>query len=136
MPAEHCGRRHDIYVSSCSHTHGVAPKGKWVVVASARVEGSTKGLNALAIAKRELGAVLPLLRPSRKLLAEVVPYYEPQENGPERLFVLRELPMARTTIPVVCLSTARVKPQVLIASLVSAPLPCLPHRIMRRDFLL
>ena len=88
IPAEHCGRSHDIYMSSYSHTHGVAPKGKWVVTASTRIDGSADGADALVIAKRELAAVLPLLKPSRKLLAEVVPYNEPLERVPDRLLVL------------------------------------------------
>jgi len=74
MPAAHTGRNSDVYVASYSSQHGVTPKGKWLVVASARVEGSTEGLDALTVAKRELAAVLPLLTPSRMLLAEVVPY--------------------------------------------------------------
>ena len=88
MPAVHCDRSNDIYVSSYSTLHGVAPKGKWVVVASTRVEGATDGLEALAVAKRELASVLPLLKPTRKLLAEVVPYHEPRDDVPERLLVL------------------------------------------------
>ena len=39
LPAAHCERQTDVYLSSYSSTHGVAPSGKWVVVASARVEG-------------------------------------------------------------------------------------------------
>ena len=77
MPADSCGRKHNVYVSSYGHTHGVAPKGKWVVTASTRIEGCTGGLDALDVAKRELAAVLPLLKPSRKLVAEVTPYYTP-----------------------------------------------------------
>lgn len=89
MPAAHTGRSSDVYVSSYTSQHGVAPKGKWIVVASARVEGPTKGLDALAVAKRELAAVLPLLKPTRKLLAEVVPYYEADESvALERLVVM------------------------------------------------
>ena len=87
LPAAHCGRQHDIYLVSVGPTHRVAPKGKWVVVVSARVEGDATG-DALAVAKRELSAALPLLRPSRKLLAEVVPYYEPAEDGIDGLHVL------------------------------------------------
>lgn len=34
MPSAHCGRRSDVYVSSYGASHGVAPKGKWVVSAS------------------------------------------------------------------------------------------------------
>lgn len=89
LPAAHTGREHDIYMVSVGPTHGVAPKGRWVVVASARVEGPTDGLSALAVAKRELAAVLPLLKPSRKLLAEVTPVYEPNEEAQlEALHVL------------------------------------------------
>ena len=36
----------------------------------------------------ELASVLPLLKPTRKLLAEVVPYHEPRDDVPERLVVL------------------------------------------------
>ena len=65
---------------SVGPTHGVAPKGKWVVVASAIVEGDTEGLDAIAVAKRELSAVLPLLKPTRKMFAEVTPYLEPKAD--------------------------------------------------------
>lgn len=89
MPAAHCGRSSDVYVASYSSQHGVTPKNKWVVVASARVEGDTEGMDALAIAKRELASVLPLLKPTRKLLAEVTPYYEPnEESAEEQLLVM------------------------------------------------
>jgi Rab GDP dissociation inhibitor len=81
VPGAHCGRSHDVYLVSLGSLHGVAPKGKWVVVASARVEGSTDGLDALGVAKRELAAVMPLLKPTRKLFAEVTPYYEPDEDA-------------------------------------------------------
>ena len=92
LPAAQCaGRQSDVYLVSLGPTHGVAPKGKWVVVASARVEGDADG-DALAIAKRELAEVLPLLKPTRRLLAEVTPYYEPSTEGeappPEGLHVL------------------------------------------------
>ena len=80
LPAAHTGRSSDVYVASYSSTHGVAPKGKWVVVVSAKVEGATAGLDALSIAKRELAAVMPLLKPSRKLIAEVTPYCEADES--------------------------------------------------------
>ena len=46
-------------------------------------------MDALAIAKRELAAVLPLLKPSRKLLAEVRTVYQPTPAGvPDGLHVL------------------------------------------------
>jgi len=90
MPAMQCGRAHDIYMVSLGPTHGATPKGKWVVVASARVEGSTDGLDALAVAKRELAAVLPILKPTRRMFAEVVPYLEPrQEVQIDNLHVMR-----------------------------------------------
>jgi len=81
LPGRHCGRAHDVYLSAYGALHRVAPKGKWVVVVSARVEGSTEGLDALEVAKRELAAALPLLKPTRKLFAEVVPYYEPSADA-------------------------------------------------------
>ena len=62
MPAAQLGRKSDVYMSSYGPSHGVAPKGKWVVVASARVEGDVDGMDAMAVAKRELAAVLPLLK--------------------------------------------------------------------------
>ena len=74
-------------LTSFSSGHGVVPKGKWLAVATARVEGETDGLSALAVAKRELAAVLPLLKPARKMLAEVVPHME-GNAPPERLLVL------------------------------------------------
>lgn len=61
-------------------------------MASARVEGPTEGLEALAVAKRELAAVLPLLKPTRKLFAEVTDYQEPEADAQlERLLVLSSL---------------------------------------------
>lgn len=89
VPAAHTGRHSDIYMSAYGPTHGVAPAGKWFVVVSARVEGDYKGKDALTVAKAELAAVLPLLKPSRKLLAEVVPYYEPDvDSQPSNLHVM------------------------------------------------
>jgi Rab GDP dissociation inhibitor len=89
LPAAAIGREHDAYMCAFGPTHGVAPAGRWVVVASARVEGPTAGMDALAIAKRELAAVLPLLKPSRKLLAEVRTVYQPTPDGvPDGLHVL------------------------------------------------
>ena len=79
VPAAACGRAHDIYLSSYSSTHGVAPKGKWLVVASTWVEGDVEGADALAVAKQEMSAVMPILKPTRKLLAEVVDVYAPKE---------------------------------------------------------
>lgn len=87
LPAEQCERTYDTYLTALSSTHGAAPSGKWVVAASTRVEGPTDGLTPLAVAKRELAAVLPLLKPSLKLFAEVTPYYEPAAP-PEALLVL------------------------------------------------
>ena len=61
-------------------------------MASARVEGLTEGHDALAVAKRELAAVLPLLKPTRKLFAEVANYHEPEADAQlERLLVLSSL---------------------------------------------
>jgi len=78
IPASHCGRKHDIYVLSSGSAHQIAPTGKWLVTVSTRIEGPTEGLRALDIAKREFAAVIPLLRPARKMLAQVVPCYEPE----------------------------------------------------------
>ena len=89
VPGSACGRANDIYLSSYSSTHGVAPKGKWMVVATTRVEGPTEGLDSLAIAKREMATILPILKPTRKMLAEVVPFKAPKEGAQaERLLVL------------------------------------------------
>ncbi len=63
VPSSACGRAHDVYFVSAGSVHGVAPRGKWAVVASARVEGPTDGLTALEVARRELACVLPLLKP-------------------------------------------------------------------------
>ncbi|KAL1514802.1 hypothetical protein AB1Y20_003888 [Prymnesium parvum] len=79
IPAQECGRSNDIFLFAGGPTLGVAPKGKWLVVASTRLEGECDG-EALALAKRELAAVLPLLKPAKKLLAEVVPCYAPKED--------------------------------------------------------
>jgi len=92
LPAAAVGRAHDIYMVSSGPTHGVAPKGKWVVMVSARVEGSTEGVDAMAVAKRELSAVMPLLKPSRRMFAEVVSQLEAQEEGQlDNLLVLKSL---------------------------------------------
>jgi len=80
IPGAHCERENDIFMVSAGPSHGVAPKGKWLVAASARVEGSADG-DALAIAKRELAAVLPLLKPARKMFAEITPYCEPNDEA-------------------------------------------------------
>ena len=57
---------------------------------SARVEGSTEGVDAMAVAKRELSAVMPLLKPSRRMFAEVVSQLEAQEEGQlDNLLVLK-----------------------------------------------
>jgi RAB protein geranylgeranyltransferase component A len=66
---------------SLGHAHGVAPKGKWLVVVSARVEGSLDDVTPLAVAKRELAAAFPLLKPARKMFAEVTPYCEPDSSS-------------------------------------------------------
>jgi len=88
VPAAHTERESDIYLMAVGPTHGVAPKGRWLVVASAKVEGPSEGVDALAVAKRELAAVLPLLKPSRKLFAEVSPIYAPADETPDGLQVL------------------------------------------------
>jgi len=75
IPATQCGRSNDIFVFSSGASHGVAPAGKWLVTAATRIEGSTDGKTALEVAKRELAAVLPILRPTRKMLAEITPIY-------------------------------------------------------------
>jgi len=80
LPASEVGRASDVYMVSFGHSHGVAPKGKWVVVVSARVEGNIDDIAPLALAKRELAAILPLLKPARKMFAEVTPYYEPDAS--------------------------------------------------------
>jgi len=71
IPAMHCGRKNSIYIFSSGHSHSVAPSGKWIVTVSTRIEGPVEGLSDLAVAKRELAAALPLLRPARKLLAQI-----------------------------------------------------------------
>jgi len=82
MPAEEVGRANDIFLFAGGPTLGLAPKNKWLVVASTRIEGEVTGdETALALAKRELAPVLQMLKPAKKLLAEVVPYYEPMEGA-------------------------------------------------------
>lgn len=82
LPAAQTGRDSDVYLLSASAGHAVAPRGKWLVVASARVEGSTRGLEALAVAKRELAAALPFLKPCKKMFAEISSYAEPLAEPP------------------------------------------------------
>ena len=89
LPALHTGRLSDIYMSSFGPAHGIAPKGKWLVIACARIEchglgGHDEDLDALAIAKREFAALLPLLKPCRKMFADVVPYHEPEPGAQAR----------------------------------------------------
>ena len=47
------------------------------------MEGETDGLSAMAIAKRELAAALPLLKPAAKMFAELSDVCEPSESGEE-----------------------------------------------------
>ena len=54
----------------------------------ATVEGSTEGLSAMAVAKRELAATLPLLKPAAKMLAELSDVCALSEGGEAKgLFV-------------------------------------------------
>ena len=48
------------------------------------MEGETDGLSAMAIAKRELAAALPLLKPAAKMFAELSDVCEPSESGEAR----------------------------------------------------
>jgi len=67
----------------------VGPAGKYIVVLSTRIEGETEDLSALAVAKRELSAALPLLKPAKKLLAEISRVCEPApDQAAEGLHVL------------------------------------------------
>jgi len=87
IPGAQCGRKHDVYVFAGGKGHGMAPTDTWYVAASTRVEGSSEG-SALEVAKQEFASLLPLLKPAKKLLAEVVPYHEPKDDGTEsNLFV-------------------------------------------------
>jgi len=81
FPAQQCDRKNDVYMFAAGPLLSVAPKGKWLVVASTRVEGSVDDATALAVAKRELSVVLPLLKPAKKLFAEIRPQYELREGG-------------------------------------------------------
>lgn len=89
LPAQEVDRENDVYLFAGGTTLGLAPKGKWLVVASTKIEADVAaGEDALAVAKRELAAVLPLLKPAKKLFAEVTPYYAPKEEGmPAQLHV-------------------------------------------------
>ena len=88
MPAEACGRKSDAYFFAGSHPLRLAPSDRWVVVVSATVEGSTEGLSAMAVAKRELAAALPLLKPAAKMLAELSDVCALSEGGEAKgLFV-------------------------------------------------
>ena len=52
------------------------------------MEGETDGLSAMAVAKRELAAALPLLKPAAKMFAELSDVCESSESGEESgLFV-------------------------------------------------
>jgi len=89
LPSSQTGRRHDIYVFSSGPVHKLAPNGKWLVSLSTRVEGTIDGLKPMEVAKREMAAALPLLRPVRKMLASVEPVLEPgDEPLPSGLHVL------------------------------------------------
>lgn len=80
LPAEACNRRSDIYMFAGSQTLRLAPNNRWVVVVSAKVEAPTDGLSALQVAKRELAAALPLLKPASKMLAELTDVCEAAEG--------------------------------------------------------
>ena len=88
LPAAQVGRESDAYLFSATSTHRVAPGGYWLAVASAKVEGATDGLNAMQVAKRELKAALPLLKPARKLFAEMTTVSEASDGLPAGLHVL------------------------------------------------
>lgn len=88
IPAEACGRKSDVYLFAGSQPLRLAPSERWIVTVSAKVEGETEGLSPMAIAKRELAAALPLLKPAAKMFAELSDVCEPSESGEEsRLFV-------------------------------------------------
>lgn len=76
LPASQTGRRHDTFLFSSGPAHKLTPRGKWLVTLSTRVEGPIDGLKPLEVAKREMAAAMPLLRPIRKMLARVEPVFE------------------------------------------------------------
>lgn len=91
LPGVHCGRKHPIHLFSSGSVHSVSPSGKYVAVLAARIEGDTNGLSALQVAKRELAAALPLLKPAKKLIASISPVCGPAldaSSTPPRLHVL------------------------------------------------
>lgn len=80
LPSSQLQRKTGIFLYSSGAYHRLAPGGKWLVALSARVEGETDGLSAMEVAKRELAAALPLLKPARKMWAELGTYCEPREG--------------------------------------------------------
>ena len=73
LPQKQVNRRSDIYVFSCSYSHNVAPKDKWIAFVSTTVETS----NPVA----ELAPGLALLGHVDEKFVEVVDVYEPLEDG-------------------------------------------------------
>lgn len=91
IPGSQVGRKHGIHLVCSGPAHRIAPGDKWLVVLSTRVEGPTEGLTPLQVAKREFEAAIPLLRPTRKIFAELSPVLAAREECAEGLHVLSSL---------------------------------------------
>ncbi|CAK0786781.1 Rab GDP dissociation inhibitor beta [Coccomyxa viridis] len=73
LPQKQVNRRSDIYVFSCSFTHNVVPKDKWLAFVSTTVE--------TAKPEAELAPGLALLGHIDEKFVDVVDVYEPLESG-------------------------------------------------------
>ncbi|EIE23141.1 rab GDP dissociation inhibitor protein [Coccomyxa subellipsoidea C-169] len=73
LPQKQVNRRSDIYVFSCSASHNVVPKDKWLAFVSTTVETSNP--------EAELAPGLALLGPFDEKFVDVVDVYEPLESG-------------------------------------------------------
>jgi len=73
IPAKQVNRKSDIYVSSVSFAHNVAPKGKWIALVACSVESGTPD--------KELAPGLALLGKIDEQFISVSDSFVPLENG-------------------------------------------------------
>jgi Rab GDP dissociation inhibitor len=73
LPQKETKRRNDIYISVVSHAHSVAPKGKYIALASTTVETNDPA--------KELQPALALLGAIDETFLSVVDVMEPLEDG-------------------------------------------------------
>eukprot|EP00240_Pyramimonas_obovata_P001930 CAMPEP_0118921370 /NCGR_PEP_ID=MMETSP1169-20130426/683_1 /TAXON_ID=36882 /ORGANISM="Pyramimonas obovata, Strain CCMP722" /LENGTH=459 /DNA_ID=CAMNT_0006862083 /DNA_START=76 /DNA_END=1455 /DNA_ORIENTATION=+ len=81
LPQGQLKRKHDIYMFSCGHNHSVAPHGKVLAFASTVVDGPTEGMDAKAVAHRELGTALKAMQPFLDVFYDMYDFEEPVADG-------------------------------------------------------